>query len=135
MTRCLLAVLLGLVLAIPVPARADDCDNAQTQADMNECAGEALKASDAELNTVYKQIMQRLGNDTATARKLVAAQKSWLSFRDNECIFSSSGVEGGSVYPMILVGCHDRLTRQRIAELKVYLDCEEGDLSCPVPRP
>ncbi|RDL50802.1 hypothetical protein BLJAPNOD_01926 [Ensifer sp. M14] len=122
-------VLTGLASA----ARADDCANASDQATMNECADKSLKASDTELNTLYKQIEARLKDDQDKAKLLVAAQKAWIAFRDAECDFSAAGVTGGSVYPMIVLQCRDGLTQNRVKDFKTYLSCEEGDLSCPVP--
>lgn len=39
----------------------------------------------------------------------------------------------GSVYPMLVAQCRDGLTHTRVTELKVYLHCQEGDMSCPLP--
>ncbi|GGC70281.1 hypothetical protein GCM10010994_31080 [Chelatococcus reniformis] len=112
---------------------AGECANATSQKAMDDCAGKAFKASDAELNALYKQIEQRLKSDADTTKLLVAAQRAWVAFRDAECVFSSSGSAGGSVNPMIYAMCLDRLTKARTSDLKGYLKCEEGDTSCPVP--
>lgn len=122
-----MAVLSGSVFA------ADECGNASDQATMNQCADKAYRASDARLNDLYRQIRARLKDDKDTTRILVSAQKAWIAYRDAECNFASSGVAQGSMYPMILAGCLDDLTQNRVASLKIYLNCEEGDLSCPVP--
>lgn len=83
-------------------ASAEECDrNDQTQTSMNICAGADYAASDAKLNKAYGDIMKRL-SDNADARKLLQdSQRAWIAFRDAECKFSASGVDGGSVYPMI----------------------------------
>lgn len=114
-------------------AWAEDCVNANDQATMNECADKALKASDTELNALYKQIEARLKDDQDKTKLLISAQKAWIAFRDAECNFSATGVAGGSVYPMIVLQCRDGLTQNRVKDFKNYLSCEEGDLSCPVP--
>src|SRR5690606_26589281 len=97
-------------------ARAADCADAKDQATMNECAARSFKASDARLNTLYREIEQRLGTDADARHRLVAAQRAWVSFRDAECGFSASAVEGGSAYPMIYAMCRDDLTTARIAD-------------------
>ncbi|MDQ0320614.1 uncharacterized protein YecT (DUF1311 family) [Pararhizobium capsulatum DSM 1112] len=122
-----------LALSPATSAFADDCDNALDQASMNECAGAAYKKSDTELNSLYKQIQGRLKNDPDTLKLLVAAQRSWIAFRDAECTFSDSSAAEGSVYPMIYAQCLDGMTQTRTESLKGYLNCEEGDMSCPVP--
>jgi uncharacterized protein YecT (DUF1311 family) len=116
-----------------VPARADDCTKAVTQSEMNICAAESYKKADAELNVVYGHIVERLKSEPSRAQLLTKAQKAWVAFRDAECEFSGSGVAGGSMQPMIVAGCREELTRKRTAELAVYMKCQEGDMSCPVP--
>ncbi|MBD9556958.1 lysozyme inhibitor LprI family protein [Ensifer adhaerens] len=114
-------------------ARADECADASDQATMNACADKALKASDAELNALYKQIQGRLKDDADKTKLLVAAQRAWIAYRDAECDFASSGVAGGSAQPMITLECRDDRTQKRVADFKTYLSCEEGDLSCVLP--
>jgi uncharacterized protein YecT (DUF1311 family) len=131
-----LSALALLLVILPVShAAAADCGNASDQATMNACADGGFKKSDAQLNALYKQIEKRLKSDADTTKLLVAAQRAWVSFRDAECTFSSSGVAQGSVYPMIYSLCLDGQTQKRIGDFKTYLKCEEGNMSCPVPAP
>jgi uncharacterized protein YecT (DUF1311 family) len=125
-----------LTLAILGPlgvSQAEDCTNAANQTALTICADQAFKKTDAELNAVYKQITARLKDNQDASKLLVTAQKSWVSFRDAECAFSTSSAAQGSIYPMLMAQCRDSLTRKRVVELKAYLHCEEGDMSCPVP--
>ena len=126
-----LAICAALLLA-PL-AHAEDCANATDQRSMDECASNSFKAANVELNAVYKEIIQRLKDNANGKTLLVTAQRSWLAFRDSECKFTASGVSGGSVYPMIYAYCLAGLTTTRTKDLKEYLKCVEGDLSCPVP--
>lgn len=119
-------------LLLSAAAQADDCANASTQSAMNECADKQYKQADSQLNALYKQINSRLQDSPDSKKRLVSAQRAWVAFRDAECAFAASGVEGGSVYPMIYNGCLAELTEKRVAAFKTYLDCQEGDLSCPV---
>lgn len=112
---------------------ANDCTNAGSQTAMNQCASEAFAAADKQLNARYQEIEKRLGNDASAKKLLTAAQRAWVSFRDAECTFSSSASAEGSVYPMLVGNCKAQLTSARTDELKNYLNCKEGDLSCPVP--
>jgi uncharacterized protein YecT (DUF1311 family) len=124
----------ALLLAAGAQAQVIKCDQASTQTDMNLCADQAYRQSDAELNAAYKEVTARLKDSKDAATRLQAAQKAWLFFRDAECAFSSTGVTGGSAYPMVLSQCLDKLTKARTKELRAYLACEQGDTSCPVPR-
>jgi len=120
-------------LFFPLAHATVDCANANDQATMNRCAGQAFKAADKELNTLYQQITGRLKDNPEGMKLLVNAQRAWIGFRDAECKFSASGVAGGSVYPLIYSGCMTSTTKARVEALKQYLECEEGDMSCPVP--
>ena len=67
---------------------ADGCDApGLSQAELNDCYGNAYKKADAELNVLCRQITARLKDDKATTKLLVAAQRAWVAFRDAECAF------------------------------------------------
>lgn len=122
------------LLAISTFAQAaDDCADAQTQAEINACTGAVYKASDKRLNDLYGQYRQRL--DAGQKKALTAAQKAWLNYRDLSCKFEASGVEGGSGYPMAYSNCLKAMTDHRIKELQALSDCQEGDFNCPAPKP
>ena len=114
-------------------AVAVDCDNASNQATMNQSAAQQNAAADKELNALYQQITSRFKGNPDNKKLLVGAQRAWVAFRDAECKFSASGVEGGSVYPLIYSNCVTELTKARVQTFKNYLKCQEGDMSCPVP--
>lgn len=130
----------GVVLAVfalhAAGARAADCDRAGAdQATLNECASAAYRDADRALNADYQKILQRLSGAPDRKALLVAAQRQWIAYRDGECAFQTSGASMGSVYPMLLSYCKAAQTNERVRQLKTYLSCEEGDLSCPVPQP
>lgn len=101
------------------------------------CASDDLsadyKTADQALNQTYKDVEKRLANDSNGKARLIAAQRAWIAFRDAECTFQSSGDDGGTAAPMVITACRTSLTTARAAQLKGYLNCQEGDLSCPVP--
>jgi uncharacterized protein YecT (DUF1311 family) len=95
--------------------------------------GSDFKSADQALNQTFRKIQKRLSDDADGKARLVKAQRAWNAFRDAECTFQSSGDDGGSAAPMIAAGCQADLTKDRTKQLKVYLNCQEGDLACPVP--
>lgn len=123
--------LLLTTLLLSGPALADECANASTQSDLNACTATQYQAADKKLNETYQTAMKRA---EAPQRELLKkAQQAWITLRDADCAFISSGSEGGSVQPMIDNQClHDK-TVEREAYLASLLQCEEGDLSCPLP--
>lgn len=130
-------VILTVVAVLTMPAFAfaqDKCyDEAETQAALNECADAAFKEADKKLNDLYKQIEARLSDDADTRKLLVQAQRDWLRFRDAECGFQTAAAAGGSMMPMLVAQCMEGLTQSRVKDFEGYLNCEEGDMGCPVP--
>ncbi|WAH53324.1 lysozyme inhibitor LprI family protein [Pseudescherichia vulneris] len=121
----------GMALLLSTGALADECDTASTQSDLNSCTAQQYQAADKKLNETYQAAMQRAA---APQRALLQkAQQTWISVRDADCALIASGTEGGSVQPMIHNQClHDK-TAEREAFLASLMQCEEGDLSCPLP--
>ncbi|GAB1584718.1 hypothetical protein PPNSA23_46610 [Phyllobacterium phragmitis] len=124
----------AMVLVMPAFAFAKDkCADAQDQATMNQCADGSFRESDKKLNSLYKQIEARLKDDADTRKLLIKAQQDWVKFRDAECDFQTAGAAGGSARPMLVGQCMNTLTQSRVKDFENYLNCQEGDLSCPVP--
>lgn len=98
----------------------------------NDVSADFQKA-DKALNETYKDVEKRLANDSNGKARLISAQRAWIAFRDAECTFQSSGEDGGTAAPMVVAACRTSLTTARTGQLKGYLNCQEGDLSCPVP--
>jgi uncharacterized protein YecT (DUF1311 family) len=95
--------------------------------------GADFQKADKLLNEMFKQVEKRLADDANGKMRLIHAQRAWIAFRDAECTFQSSGEDGGSAAPMVIAECRATLSADRTAKLKAYLNCQEGDLSCPVP--
>ncbi|WP_436856866.1 lysozyme inhibitor LprI family protein [Citrobacter tructae] len=118
-------------LLLSSQALADDCANASTQIEMNSCAAAQYQAIDKKLNETFQNALKRA---EAPQRDLLKkAQVAWIAVRDADCALISSGTEGGSIQPMIASQCLADKTAEREAFLASLLQCEEGDLSCPLP--
>ncbi|MFP4299076.1 MAG: lysozyme inhibitor LprI family protein [Spirulinaceae cyanobacterium] len=98
-----------------------DCNNAQTQADMNYCAALDAQEADDKLNEVYQELRAAITNETQEKR-LIAAQQAWIPFRDSDCEFYQRRYDGGSIMPLMYSACIADRTRQRTKELEIYLD-------------
>ncbi len=105
-------------------AQNPNCNNPQTQSEMNICASIAYQNADRKLNQVYRQLLPKLS--AARKQKLIAAQQAWIKFRDSSCEFERSAYEGGSLAPMIYGFCLADVTEQRTKDLRRYL--EDSDL-------
>ena len=128
MKRYLIA---GAALLLSASALANECDNATTQLELNTCSAQQYQAADKKLNQTYQAAVKRAA---APQRDLLKkAQQAWIALRDADCNFIGSGTEGGSVQPMIMSQCLTEKTVEREAFLASLMQCEEGDLSCPLP--
>lgn len=121
-------LVLSLLSLLSASAWAD-CGAPATQTEMTQCAGQAYSAADKKLNLAYNEYRARLS--AGQKKKLTQAQLAWVKFRDLSCAFESSGVEGGSAYPMVRSGCLAAKTESRLKEIKALQECQEGDMSCP----
>lgn len=114
-----------------------NCANPQTQLDMNLCSARAAAAADAELNRLWPRVREHLqaqDRNFASLRSAdrrpgfwqtaLNAQRSWLAFRDRQCTLEGYEARGGTMEPMLVALCRERLTRARIVELVAIL--EEG---------
>lgn len=112
-------------------ARADDtapdCENPQTQADMNSCAAMDADKADAALNLQYKKTKAAAvafdkqmegGTGASAVATLTRAQKAWIPYRDATCDIQTAISGGGSIEATLVAGCLETETRKRTAELK-----------------
>jgi uncharacterized protein YecT (DUF1311 family) len=105
------------------PKKAASCSQtANTQMDLNECAGKELQQAETRLAALLK----RLGIDPNSPE-----EKAWEAYRDAQlkAIYppvSDERAEYGSVYPMCWATLKKKLTESRIRDLKL-LTTAEGD--------
>ncbi len=123
-------MLMALGLLFSGAVMAEECDNATTQMDMNQCAATDYQKADKELNLSYQQALKNAQPPQVSMLK--KAQNAWISVRDSDCALVASATEGGSVQPMIQSQCLADKTRERTAWLNSLMQCDEGDLSCPL---
>lgn len=94
----------------------DDCAEATTQADMNECSNAAYKASQADLERVYNKALDRLAD--AKKDEFVAVQTLWAGYRARQCEYAAQQYEGGSIVPLIHATCMRKVTDDRIDDIR-----------------
>ena len=110
-------------------------DTAVAQAERNACASTEAKAAQAEMETVFRDVLKKHSADPHFVRQLKAAQLAWLAFRDAElrARFPSARPERGygSVFPMCWRLEHVRLFRERTKALRIWLDGPtDSDSTC-----
>jgi uncharacterized protein YecT (DUF1311 family) len=100
-------------------AQQPNCRNPQTQTEINICAGIEYQNADKKLNQVYQQLIPKLS--ASRRQKLILAQRAWITFRDANCEFERSQLEGGTIASAIQAACMAELTKTRTAQLDQYI--------------
>ncbi|WFU00794.1 lysozyme inhibitor LprI family protein [Rhizobium sp. CB3171] len=111
-----------------------DCNNAETQMDMNICSQRDYDRADKALNEQYKKTRAAMvatdadldADQKGAEKALVKAQRAWVDYRDGQCEAEGFEARGGSMEPMLVSGCKATLTKQRTKELKALADGPEG---------
>ncbi|WP_439542706.1 lysozyme inhibitor LprI family protein [Hyphomicrobium sp.] len=117
-----------LLFGATAPALADDpidCAEQNTTVEMNFCADEDFKASDAKLNAAYKKVLAQIaGGDLEKPydreswdKALRESQRAWVAFRDADC----KGLvpvewSGGTGTTSAVLGCMTAKTDARTKE-------------------
>ncbi|MEX0309232.1 MAG: lysozyme inhibitor LprI family protein [Tateyamaria sp.] len=119
---------LALVLALPAAAaQANDCADAQTTAEMLQCAGARYDAADAGLNDAYKLARDAareaddLNNedaDSGAVHHLREAQRAWIQLRDADCVLAGFPFRGGTMETVLVTHCLADMTEKRTRDLR-----------------
>jgi uncharacterized protein YecT (DUF1311 family) len=128
-----IAALLLLAATPVVDPGATDCDDDSPQQMLNICAANAAQSTDAEMNAQWKiTVAEMKDRDTEIDRKtdtqpgyfdtLLAGQRAWLIYREKQCLLESFEMRGGSAAPLIHSGCMERVTRERLLQLKSLIE-------------
>ena len=121
MKRLLLASAFFCWLSSPVNADSEtqNCQDPQTQTDMNICANEAFRRADTTLNQLYQQIKNKYA--PTQFQQFQKVQINWLKFRDSQCAFEAVFYQGGTIVPLIHANCMESLTQERNQHFKRLL--------------
>ena len=109
------------------------CDTWLSQRDMNTCASSDFQRADAALNAQWKITVARMKKIDADFNRshdnrpgyydtLLAAQRAWLTYRDQHCASEGYTMRGGSAERMMINQCMARLTEARTAQLKDLIE-------------
>ena len=125
-TRSLILAALTLSSAMAVSSSAQDvkCNPAGNTLEMRKCASERYAAADKKLNQVYQQNISKLSGEYKS--RLIKAQTTWITFRDTTCNFEAGYALGGTLEPLLYIGCLERVTSERTAYLQQYFSRSEG---------
>jgi uncharacterized protein YecT (DUF1311 family) len=87
-----------------------------TQTDMNIAAGKSAQAARETLDVEIARLEGHL--EDPAKEKLVKCQKAWEQYRDEFSTFEADAYAGGTIRPLIYATEVERVTRQRIEQIK-----------------
>lgn len=95
---------------------------------MEDCTDKAGKHANAILNSVYKKIEKFLKTpegdaysdnlDKEMLKRLIASERSWITYRDAEVSLQGTQMLGGSGEPLLEIRTYYDLTKNRAIELE-----------------
>ena len=129
-------VLIALLALPATPLARPVCNPDGAQAELNACAAEKLALADADLNRVYRAVLERLADNGLATQRLRNAQRLWIQLRDADIQARYPVPDGGdarmhhgSIYPLLVLTAKAEATRARSAWLRRhFLENEEGQL-------
>jgi uncharacterized protein YecT (DUF1311 family) len=117
----------GMQAGGPEAGAAEDADCSGNTLQMVRCGNRIFDRADRELNLIWDEKIavlereDRTLDDQREPRADIArrAQKAWAAFRDAECAAQADEeARGGSMYPLIYIGCRTEMTREHILQLR-----------------
>jgi uncharacterized protein YecT (DUF1311 family) len=126
----LTAALVLVLCATGAKAQVVNCAAPVMHLDMNFCADRAWKLADEDLNLAYRMartLMQQTDAALPVADRgaevaLRDAQRAWITFRDAACRAEGYVYFGGSIRPLVVSNCLERMTRARTEELRTLAE-------------
>lgn len=100
-------------------AQQPNCATPQTQQEINTCANLNWQISDLELRRSYERLAPNLS--LSRRQELVESQLLWENFRNAECQFYGTLLDGSTAQPALEYGCLAALTQKRTTDLNTYL--------------
>lgn len=96
-----------------------NCNNPRDTPGYSDCAYHAYEVADQQLNDIYKKLLDTVKGEEKSL--LITAQKAWIQFRDANCDFETFDVRGGTGWSTYHDECLERMTLQRVLEIKNML--------------
>jgi uncharacterized protein YecT (DUF1311 family) len=94
---------------------------------MKQCTGDAYVSADALLNKTYRNILIDIKKPAAIKilklaqiekrKRLVEAERAWITYRDSECKMQGIDMLGGTGESLIIGGCYYQLTVDRVKDI------------------
>ena len=88
-----------------------------TTQSMRECMSATLDSANREI----AQLLDSARRLSAATMAVDSAQAAWLVYRSAQCDAETAEFAGGTMAPLVALGCHESLAMNRIRVLKAQL--------------
>jgi uncharacterized protein YecT (DUF1311 family) len=89
---------------------------------MKQCVAAAFRDADKLLNRTYQGMSKEwIGDDIGSSerkKRLIAAQRAWVAFRDAECSLQATEMLGGTGEGLIVGQCLYEMTANRVMQIE-----------------
>ena len=112
-----------------VDARLKACvDRDSSNAHQEACLSVVQPIVDARLNSLYQAWTQELKHSkpldakdaVEVLKRLVTAERTWITFRDEECNLQSTSALNGTSESVVFSDCRYAMTKARVEALESY---------------
>jgi len=132
--------IVGLILtfaALPVFASdtAQDCENAMSTMEINQCAQWELETAEAEMHRYLDAALNRHEADATLVESIQQAQELWEGYRQAHCDAVYTQWRDGTIRGVMSLSCKKQLTQARTHTLwESFLVTMEGESLLPEPE-
>ena len=106
----------------------DPCETQRNTIEMTVCAKKQFDQGEKELNQSYQSLLKKLSRPdeadirySAVKKQLVAAQRAWVTFRENDCQALKTFNEGGTISSIVYLGCMVSHADERTKNLREFI--------------
>lgn len=132
--------IVGLILAfatLPTFASdtAQDCENAMSTMEINQCAQLELETAEAEMHRYLVAALNRHEADATLVESIQQAQELWEGYRQAHCDAVYTQWRDGTIRGVMSLSCKKQLTQARTHTLwESFLVTMEGESLLPEPE-
>ena len=117
MHKYLIAALTMLSSPMLPASAVNDCENARTTIEINQCAAAELESAQATLAEYLQTSYEHHADNPELVAAIKTAQKDWQAYLASHCDAVYTKWRDGSIRGVMSLTCKTQLTRQRSHEI------------------
>lgn len=117
MNRLLAIILVFSVFPTLAYQESDDCDDALSTIEINQCALSELDLAQKELKKYLEASYEQNSHDPMLVEAIKSAQKDWQTYSKSHCGAIYTQWRDGSIRGVMAISCRIKLTKYRTHEI------------------